>query len=74
MVIYNLNVEGVASFESEAHPPLIIDSNAPTAFPVALHSFQSVPGRTSQIGNSFGGIEHLQFSLGSNRNRTEPSR
>jgi len=44
MVIHNLNVAGVASFEPEAHPPLIIDSNAPTPFPVALQSFQPVPG------------------------------
>jgi len=74
MVIHNLNVEGVASFESEAHPPLIIDSNAPTPFPVALQSLQPVPGWASQICNSLRRIEHLQLSLGNNRNRPEPSR
>jgi hypothetical protein len=74
MVIHNLNVERVASFESEAHSPLIIDSNAPTPFPVALQSFQPVPGRASQISNGLCGIEHLQLSLCYNRNRPEPSR
>jgi len=74
MVIHNLNVERVASFESEAHSPLIIDSNAPTPFPVALQSFQPVPGRASRISNGLRGIEHLQLSLGNNRNRPEPSR
>jgi hypothetical protein len=72
VVIHNLNVERVASFESEAHSPLIIDSNAPTPFPVALQSFQPVPGRASQISNGLRGIEHLQLSLCYNRNRPEP--
>jgi hypothetical protein len=51
MVIDDLNVESVTLRKAKAHPPLLIDSDTPFAFPIALKSFQMIRRRGLEIFN-----------------------
>lgn len=49
MVIDDLDVESLATFKTETHPPLIVDANAPLIFSVAFQRFQPILWRDSQV-------------------------
>ena len=44
MVIDNLDIEGVATLEPEAHAPLVVDADAVLALAVALERFERLLG------------------------------
>jgi len=61
VIIDNLDIKGVASFEPEADAPLIVDTNAPLSFPFALERLKPVAWRHSQVFCPPGSIQQGKF-------------
>jgi hypothetical protein len=49
MIIYNLNIFGTFRRSPEANAELVVDPDAPLAFPVAAQRFQPVAGRHTHV-------------------------
>jgi len=61
MIIDDLHVPCRAVAPDEAHPPLIVDADAPLALAVAFQGFQPVVRRNAQRVNALGGVQHLEL-------------
>ena len=63
MVIDNFNVFGTVSSPEEAHPPLIIDTNAVLAIPVPFKGVKTIARRRAQVSQLFGRIQCRQLTF-----------
>jgi hypothetical protein len=61
VVVDDLDIGGPSDSPREADAPLLIDSDAVLAFPVASQFLQPVPGRDPEVVEQFSGIEHRQL-------------
>jgi hypothetical protein len=62
VVIDHLNIIRTRIVPSEANSPLVINANAPLAFSIADKLFEPISGRTSQVSDDAGSVEHIQLS------------
>ena len=62
MVINYFNIKRISVLPAKANAPLIVDSNAPLAAPVALERFEAVLGRNAQIIETACDIQLQQFT------------
>jgi dihydrofolate reductase len=62
VIVYDLNIMGVAVLPAEADAPLVIDANAVLAAPSALELLQPIGWRHSQIAQRFGRVQSAKFS------------
>ncbi len=61
MIIHNFNVVHIAVFPSEAHPPLIVDTNAVLPLPIAFQRFKLIAGRLPEILQGSGTVKIKQL-------------
>ncbi len=52
MVIYDLDVVGVAFLPTKADPPLAVDSNRVLSFAISAEGLQPIAGKATQIGKA----------------------
>jgi hypothetical protein len=71
VVIHNFHLKSVGAFPDEADSPLIVNPDAPLSCSVAAEPFQAVSRRSLQVLQTFGGIEHFQFSARDPLNRAK---
>lgn len=64
MIVYNFNVNGIATLEFKAYPPLIIDADAPLPLFTALQGFNPVAWRNLQVLYFASGVKHSQLPHG----------
>jgi hypothetical protein len=62
MVIGDFHVVGILAAPHEADPPLIVDSNAVLAAPVAFQLLQTIRRWKSQVINDRGCVKHSQLT------------
>ena len=74
MVIDDFDINSVAFGELKAHPPLVVDTNAPLAFPITFQRFKTIRSRLSQVLNFGCGIELCEAHrrAGANLRRETP--
>jgi len=48
MVINDFNIIGISTLPSKTDAPLIVDTDAPLAFPISGKPFQTVGGRNAE--------------------------
>lgn len=63
MVVGNLDIGRACGSPVEADSPLVVDTNAVLSFSVAMESFESIPGRRSEVIDGFGSIENQQLAV-----------
>jgi hypothetical protein len=61
MIVNNFNMVRIVFLPAEADAPLVIDPNAPLAAAAAFERFQSGAGKSSQISQPLGIMQHTQF-------------
>jgi hypothetical protein len=64
VIVYDLDVEGVALAPRETDPPLVVDANAILASPITCELFKSTPWGNSKVPNGARGIENREFPVG----------
>lgn len=64
MIVDDLDVVGVCSEPAEADAPLIVDSDAVLASPVAGEFFKAVGGRDAEVEEAGRGIKHDELAKG----------
>jgi hypothetical protein len=74
MVIYDLDIIGIALFEAETQSPLIVYSDAPGAFTISVQSLKTVARRYPQILKRTSVVKNLQFSFSDVGDRFKPQR
>jgi len=62
MIVHNLYVVSVAFFPHKTNPPLVIDADAVLPFSVSFQRMKPVAARHAQIHQTFGRMQHQQFS------------
>jgi hypothetical protein len=64
VIVDNLDFVGIPVSPLETDAPLIIDTNAMLAQPIAYQFFQAIGWRASQVLQRSGVVEHAQFTQG----------
>lgn len=62
MVVDNFNVFRTFVRPAEADAELVVDPNTVLASSISAKRFKAVSGRTSQIGQNRGGVQHIELS------------
>jgi hypothetical protein len=62
MVVHELDILGASFRPAKTDAELIIDANAPLTGPVALQGLETIAGRSTQVVDSPGKIELLEFA------------
>lgn len=65
MIIRDLDLMGTISLPDETDPPLVIDSNAALSCAISFELLQAISGRSEQILEVGGAVQHREFPLGS---------
>jgi hypothetical protein len=68
VVIDDLDVEGIAVLETEAHTPLVVDADTPLAGAITSQNLESIGRRVSQDFNRRGCIQLIQAPHGTSVN------
>jgi hypothetical protein len=64
VIIDNLDIKGVPSFNPEADAPLIVNTDAPLSLPFAFECLKPATWRYSQVFYPTGNIQYRKFSHG----------
>ena len=64
MVVDNVDIFGAFQGPAEAEAELVVNADTVLAGAVAAQGFQTVSGWRFQIGQGYGGVEHIEFSQG----------
>ena len=67
MIIHNPDFFGTRISPSEHDSPLVIDPDGVVSFQITLETFQAITGRTPEILQVSGVMEHVEFSCGNRR-------
>jgi hypothetical protein len=62
MIIRDLNIMRPIGLPFETYPPLVVDSNAVLALPIAFQSLQLVAGWNAQVTYYCGSLQLQQFA------------
>ena len=65
MVIYNLDLVGIAILPHKANPPLIVNPNTVLALPVTMQLLQSIGRWEHQVLQIFGRMQYCQSAVAS---------
>lgn len=60
MIIHNLYVPCILAIPAKTNSELVIDPNAPLAFPIAFQLLQAIPRRILQVFDGTGKIKGLK--------------
>jgi hypothetical protein len=60
VVVDDLDIEGVAAFETKAQSPLLVDADAPLAGSIAFQGFEAIGRRLAQVSDSGGEMQVLE--------------
>jgi hypothetical protein len=69
VVVSDFDFIGIMSTPHKTDSILIVDSNTVLSLPVTVEFFQAVSGRSFQIVESNGSIQHCELALGNARRR-----
>jgi hypothetical protein len=72
MIIYDLDIEGIAVIPNETDSPLIVYANTPLSLPVTGKFLQHISRRSAQVVEPTGHVQHLQFTFGNSPKCLEP--
>jgi hypothetical protein len=67
VIVREPDIVSITRHPPEDYAPLVIDSDAVTAFQIAVQRLQAVPGRGHQILKAAGGVQHIELSQGDGR-------
>jgi hypothetical protein len=62
VVVHDFDVIGIRVSPSKANPPLVVDSNAVLASPIASQGFEAITGRHPEVLKRHRGVQHQQLA------------
>jgi|GEM_PF-1269684 len=73
MVIYDLDVVGVACLPTKAEPPLVVDSNRVLSFAISTEGLQPIARETTQIGKATSSLQDRKLGANAESGDAAPS-